>query len=123
MYARAASVYRQVDLSSAPKSEILVRLFTRCLDDIVVARKAITAKDIPGKAAALDHASRIVAELRAALDHNAAPALASNLDGLYGFVQDQLSAANLKMSPAPLDAATRVMSELADAFTTVRAQS
>lgn len=120
MYARAATAYRQVDLSSAPKSEILIRLFARCLDDIAAARTAIAAKDIAGKSRALDHASRIVMELRAALDHKAAPELAANLDALYRFVHDQFSAANLQLSPAPLDAATRVMTELADAFSTAR---
>jgi flagellar protein FliS len=120
MYARAASAYREVDLTSAPKAEILVRLFARCLDDIAKAKVAIAAKDIPAKAAAIDHASRIVCELRAALDHAAAPELAANLDALYRFVHDQLSTANLKLAPGPLDAATRVMSEIADAFSTAR---
>ena len=122
MFARAATAYRQVDLASAPKAEILVRLIARCLDDIVVARRALASKDLAGKAAALDHATRIVMELRAALDHTAAPELAANLDALYRFVHDQLSAANLKLVPGPLDAATRVMTELADAFATARHQ-
>jgi len=122
MFARAASAYRQIDLTSAPKSEIVVRLFTRCLDDIAAARTAIAAKDVQAKANAIDHASRIVVELRAALDHQAAPELAANLDALYRFVGDQLSMANLKLDAKPLDGATRVMTELADAFATVRHQ-
>ena len=120
MFARAATAYRQVDLSSAPKADILIRLFRRCLHDIDLARRAIVARDVSGKAAALDHAGRIVVELRAALDHAAAPALAGNLDALYRFVHDQLSAANLQLTPGPLDAATRVMTELAEAFSAAR---
>ncbi len=122
MFARAATAYRQVDLTSAPKAEILVRLFARCLEDIAAARVALAAKDLAGKAAALDHAARIVMELRAALDHAAAPELAANLDALYRFVHDQLSAANSTLVAGPLDAATRVMTELADAFATARHQ-
>jgi len=116
MYARAASAYRRVDLESAPKSEILARLFARCLADVAAARAAITAKDIPTKAATIDHALRIVVELRAALDHGAAPALAANLDGLYVFVQDQLTRANLRLDVTALDAAARVLRDLGDAF-------
>jgi flagellar secretion chaperone FliS len=122
MYARAASSYRRVDLDSAPKSEIMMRLFARCLDDINAARTAIAAKDIHAKAKSLDHAIQIVVELRAALDHKAAPDLAARLDGLYGFVVDQLTLANVKVDVQPLVAATRVMSELADAFGTARTQ-
>lgn len=122
MFARAATAYRQVDLSSAPKAEIVARLFARCLDDIATARRAIVARDLAGKATAIDHASRIVVELRAALDHAAAPELATNLDALYRFILDQLSAANQRLVPGPLDAATRVMTELGDAFAAIRHQ-
>ena len=36
MLARAANAYRRVDLESAPKTQILERLFDRCLADIAV---------------------------------------------------------------------------------------
>ncbi len=120
MHARAATAYRRVDLDSAPKAEIVARLFVRFLADVAAARTAIAGRDLRGKAAALDHAVRIVVELRAALDHGAAPALAANLEGLYAFVQDQLTLANLRLAVEPLDAATRVMTELGDAFAAIR---
>lgn len=123
MYARAANSYRRVDLDSAPKSEIMMRLFARCLDDIAAGRAAIATRNIAGKAYALDHAARIVVELRAALDHKAAPDLASRLDGLYAYVQQQLAAANAKLDIKPLDAATRIMGELAEAFSVARTHS
>ena len=123
MYARAANSYRQVDLDSAPKSEIMMRLFARCLADIAAGRAAIAARNIAGKARALDHATQIVVELRAALDHKAAPDLASRLDSLYGYVQDQLSAANAKLDIKPLDAATRIMGELSEAFAVARTRA
>ena len=100
MYARAAVAYRQVDLESASKPEILTRLFDRFLDDLAKARTAIAARDIAAKAAAIDHASRIVVELRAALDPSAQPELCANLDALYQFVADQLTAANCQLVAA-----------------------
>ncbi len=120
MYARAATAYRRVDLESAPRAEIVARLFVRFLDDLAAARTAITARDVQGKAKAIDHAMLIVTELRAALDHGAAPALAANLEGLYAFVHDQLTRANLHLALEPLDAARRVMSDLGDAFAAVK---
>lgn len=116
MSARAANIYKNVDLDSAPKTVIVDRLFARCLRDIDDARAAITARDIPAKAAALDHAGMIVIELLAALDYTAAPELANNLAGLYRFVSARLAEANLSLTTPPLDHAARVMRELGEAF-------
>ncbi len=120
MYARAALAYRDVDLESAPKSDLVTRLFGRFLDDLERGRAAIAARDIEAKAAALDHAVRIVVELRASLDHEAAPELCANLDALYQFVLDQVYAASSSLTVAPLAHAARVMSQLRDAFVEAR---
>ena len=120
MYARAALAYRDVDLESAPKPELVPRLFGRFLDDLTRGRTAIAGRDIPGKAAALDHAVRIVIELRAALDHGAAPELCANLDALYQFVLDQIYTASATLTVGPLDSASAVMAELRDAFVEAR---
>ena len=68
MLARAANAYRRVDLESAPKTQILERLFDRFLADLATAREGIAVRDVKKKAAALDHAMQIVAELKASLD-------------------------------------------------------
>jgi len=116
MNARAANAYRRVDLESAPKTQIVERLFDRCVRDIADARAAIEARDIPGKAAALDHALQIVVELKAALDVAAAPEMCANLAALYDFVTARLFEANATLASPPLDQATRIMTELGDAF-------
>ena len=116
MFARAANIYRSVDLESAPKTQVVERLFDRFDRDLVSARAAITARDIVAKASAIDHAVRIVIELRGALDFAAAPELCNHLDALYAFVLGQLGEANAKLSCAPLDHAAKVMTTLGDAF-------
>ena len=118
MNARAANAYRRVDLESAPKTQIVERLFDRCVRDIADARAAIERRDIHGKAAALNHAMQIVGELKASLDIAAAPELCANLAALYDFVAQRLIDANASLSTPPLDQATRVMAELGDAFRT-----
>jgi flagellar protein FliS len=116
MLARAANAYRRVDLESAPKTQILERLFDRCLADIAAAREAVIVKDIEKKAAMLDHAMQIVVELKASLDANAAPVLCANLAALYDFVTERLINANTTLETKPLDQATRIMAELGEAF-------
>mgnify|MGYP000411470610 CR=1 FL=1 len=118
MLARAANAYRRVDLDSAPKTQIVDRLFSRCLADVEAARVAITARDVRAKAVALDHALQIIGELKAALDPSAAPELCANLAALYDFVTERLVTASLAMDAAALAPAVRVLGELAEAFTT-----
>ncbi|MBP6841731.1 MAG: flagellar export chaperone FliS [Kofleriaceae bacterium] len=116
MSAYAARMYKKVDLESAPKTQILDRLFARFDLDLVRAGEALAARDIQAKAAALDHALQIVIELRAALDHGAAPELCANLAALYDYVVDRLTDANLRLDPAPLASAQGVMAQLREAF-------
>ena len=100
MSQRAAKVYRNVDLESAPKSQILERLLDRLHTDLGTARQAITDRRIEAKAAALGHAQAIVVELRAALDHAQAPELCGNLARLYDFVNERGSRHLLQALPA-----------------------
>jgi flagellar protein FliS len=116
MSARAANAYKRVDLESAPKSQILDRLFERFQRDLHDARRAIVGNDIKTKAAAIDHALQIVAELRAALDHAAAPELCANLAALYEFVMERLTRASVSLQIPPLDEAGGVMAEIGAAF-------
>jgi flagellar protein FliS len=116
MLARAANAYRRADLESAPKTQIVERLFDRFLADLVSARAAIAVRDVKKKALALDHALEIVTELKASLDFTAAPELCANLAALYDFVTERVVSASLTLTSGPLDQATRVMSELGEAF-------
>jgi flagellar protein FliS len=116
MNARAANAYRRVDLESAPKHDVLGRLFERFITDLEAAKIAIGNRDIATKAASLDHAHRILTELEAALDHAAAPELCANLLSLYRFVGERINSANVKLDAKPLDESIRVIREIATAF-------
>jgi flagellar secretion chaperone FliS len=116
MYARAATAYQRVDLESAPKPQILDRLLGRMLTDVESARAAIAIRDIKAKAAAIDHATQIAVELRAALDYAAAPELCGNLAALYDYVIERLALANMQLDPRRLDEAAGVVTSLRDAF-------
>jgi flagellar protein FliS len=117
MYGNAAAkAYQRVDLESAPKTQIVERLFDRFARDVEEIRAALGAKDIQAKARALSHANQIVLQLKMALDHKVAPDMCANLEALYNFVAMKLTECNLKLATKPLDQAAKVMANLGDAF-------
>jgi flagellar biosynthetic protein FliS len=116
MLSRAARSYRDVDLESAPKPQIVERLFARFQRDCGDAERALAARDIAGKAAAINHATAVVVALRSALDHTASAQLAGNLDALYRFAVEQLAVASSTMKVEPLREAAKIMASLGGAF-------
>lgn len=117
---RVAKMYRDVDLESAPKGQILERLLARLHLDLTTGRQAITDRKIEAKAAALGHAQQIIVELQAALDHAQAPELCANLARLYGFVNDRINTASIELKTAPLDDACQVVTVISEAFAEAR---
>jgi len=122
MYARAARAYRQVDLESAPKEEILDRLYARFDRDVCDAIEALVRKDMKAKARAITHASRITTELEAALDHASSPELCANLESLYSFIQSRITIGSCDLNVIALEEAKAVMAELRDAFKEARSR-
>ena len=116
MYARAAKVYRQVDLESASKSQILDRLYMRFLRDCDDAKDAIAESNVEERVKAINHGNQIIMELIAALDHELAPDLCGNLAALYDYVLDRLAQANVQNNAEFLDQASVVVNQLRDAF-------
>jgi flagellar secretion chaperone FliS len=117
---RHARLYRDVDLESAPKGQILERLLDRLHADLAAGRQAITDRNIEMKAAALGHAQAIVVELIASLDHTQAPELCTNLVRLYDFVNARINTASATLKTAPLDDAAQVVVTIRDAFRQAR---
>jgi flagellar secretion chaperone FliS len=116
MYSSAVKAYRRVDLASAPKTEILDRLFARLENDLRDGQSAIDRNDVRGRAEALDHATRILTELIAALDRPAAPELCANLEALYRYCQLGITRASVERSAAHLDPPLAVVATLRAAF-------
>jgi flagellar biosynthetic protein FliS len=116
MSARALRAYKTVSVESAPPSKVLDELLGRMLRDIRDARACIVARDIVGRATAVDHALAIVGELAAAVDHDAAPELGDNLSRLWDFVGMQLSLASVNNDAAPLAEVEQIVDTLQASF-------
>ncbi len=115
MNARAAQLYRQVQLETSP-ARLLDGLYTRLLRELAATHQAIGARDLRRKAQSVDTILVIVGELLNALDRDASPELCDHLEGLYGFIRRQVLEASSKLDPAPLDAAERIVETLRASF-------
>ncbi len=118
MLARGAKLYKRVDIQSASKVQVLDRLYERLLRDLADAQRAIAANDVKAKSKALGHAHLIVTELETALDPSQAPEICEHLSGLYGFVEDRMLTAGLRLDASVLDPAIAIISDLRQAFRT-----
>ncbi|HWM85243.1 MAG TPA: flagellar export chaperone FliS [Kofleriaceae bacterium] len=116
MYSNAMKAYRRADLESAPKTEVLDRLFGRLESDLRAGQTAVAQGDVVTRAQSLDHATRILTELIAALDPRAAPELCSNLEGLYRYCLTCISRATLERSVRPLEQALGIVATLRASF-------
>ena len=108
LYRRAAAAYQKVHMEPSP-ARILDGLLDRLLRDLEDARVAIEGRDIKGKSQHVDHALRIIGELVAALDFRQAPELCHQLSNLYGFVEECLLEASLRLDPRRIGEAKRVV--------------
>lgn len=112
---RAAAAYRKVHLETSPV-RILDALLGRLLVDLEDARAAIAVRDIQKKTKAVDHALSIVTELSLALDKAVAPELCRSLGSLYGFVEERLLLASLRLDPLLIDETIPLIEEIRGAF-------
>ena len=112
---RGRSSGDDVDASAGPGRGVGAR---RIPPGACLAEVALAADDAPEVHDCLSRAQRIVSELTVTLDHDRGGALATDLARLYGFVTEQLIAANVAKDAAALTPATRVLTELRDAWDT-----
>jgi len=116
MSARAVSIYQRVDQETASPTRLLDQLYARLLRDIDDAAARIAANDAGAKGAAISHAIAILSELVSGLDFSADAQLCGGLKGLYDFVTDRLTDANMRFDARPLADARRIVVVLRQSF-------
>lgn len=108
--------YREADISSMPKEKILVLLYEKTISDLQEAAAAAVAGDRLTMTGRINHAMRIVTELRSALDHAAGGQIAGNLDALYDFIFRELLQSLADCDPRHAQNAIQVLEPLLEAW-------
>lgn len=121
----AVKAYSNVSLESeiiaADPHKLISLLFRGALLEISMAKSFIVSKDIMAKGAAISKAIAIISEgLNASLDKSVGGDLAQNLSSLYDYMVLRLIDANLKNDLEMLDEVSHLLSELKEAWDSIR---
>jgi flagellar protein FliS len=99
-----ANAYAAVDIDTgalaASPHKLTTMLFDAALLALVMAQQHMKANEIEKKGKSISRALMLIESgLRSSLDQKSGGAIAENLDALYGYMGQQLMAANLKNQP------------------------
>lgn len=112
----AAAAYKANHFESAPPLKLVRMLYEGALRFLEQAEAASASGDGARFQERCLRVLSIVAELRLALDHGQAPELATNLEELYLFAEEQLRAAMRSESSATLPSVRDVLTPLLDGW-------
>lgn len=120
--------YAQVGIESstvaADPHKLISMLFQGALLAVANAKNGILRNDILAKGKAISHAIAIVGEgLHASLDKSVGGELAQNLSSLYEYMVKRLVEANLDNDLAKLDEVARLLTDLKDAWDSIRSNA
>jgi len=108
--------YQEGEVLSASPLQLICLLYRAAVESIAEARRCVAARDILGRARAINKAYQIVAELMFSLDRHQEPELSRQLAALYDYIQRLLIDANCRQVDGPLAEAQILLTTLQEAW-------
>jgi flagellar protein FliS len=110
--------YQTTQVQTASAAQLTLMCYDGILRALAQGREAMLAKRYDVQNATIDKAQALIGELLKGLDYERGGEIAANLDGLYRYLYDRLSHANLRDDVAALDEVRTFVSDLRDAWAT-----
>lgn len=104
--------YKNTQLTTTDPGTMLLMLYRGTIDSLRRAKECMIAGKMAEKGTEILRANDIINQFLAALDYEAAPELAQNLEGLYRYMLDQILIANVKNETQPLDTVISLLMKL-----------
>lgn len=123
MYSNFYANSLETEVMSASPSKLVHMLYRGALDAIRGAREHLDAGDIPARSRAITKAQAIMGELASSLDPLQGGEFARNLQDLYSWVFERLTAAHFEQREQPLIEAERVVQTLESAWREISTNS
>ncbi len=101
---------------TASREQILLMMFEAAIKFTKMAITAMDEKRIADRGTSILRAYDIVMELHTTLDHKVGGELAKQLEGLYLFMMDQYTKANIKSDVEPLKSNLKILENLYDGW-------
>ncbi|MBI3302270.1 MAG: flagellar export chaperone FliS [Deltaproteobacteria bacterium] len=99
--ARYFQAYRQNQVTTADPGTILLLLYQGAIDFLRQAKTSLERGDMAEKGWCVTRALAIISELLTSLNFAVGGEVARNLEGLYLFMLDQITTANIGNDPTP----------------------
>lgn len=104
--------YKETQVGTASKEKILLMLYEGAIKFSKLCRKAMESNDMNEKGKYLGKTLDIVFELKNTLDFKVAPEIANQLDGLYNYMIEELTNANINNDVKLIDNVTNILTTL-----------
>ena len=118
---RPQDAYRRQDVLTAGPVDLIIMLYDALKKNIVLGKRGILKKDIPGAHKCLMKAQMILTELINSLDMNYQ--ISEELLGLYEFALKSLADANMHKDPEPLEPVIEMVDSIRDAWKEISTMS
>jgi flagellar protein FliS len=116
-----ANIGIETGVGSADSHKLILMLYQGALLAVSSAKNQMLRNETAKKGKSISHAIAIIESgLQASLDKNVGGELAHNLSSLYDYMCMRLFAANLKNDTVALDEVTRLLTELKEAWESIR---
>ena len=108
--------YQDMKVQTASPAQIMIMLYDGAIRFSLQAKKKIEEKDFEGKGVFISKTQAIIDELMNSLDFNIAPELCTNLQQLYIYINERLTAANIKMDMDAMNEVIELLNTLRDGW-------
>lgn len=112
--------YKKMEIETADPANLILMLFDGAIVLIEKAKNEIIEKQHEEKNISIAKATDIVFELLTSLDKDKGGEIATSLARLYNFVIRELTDANANLDTKALDNSKRILSELRDAWKSIK---
>jgi len=111
-----AKNYKQMSITTASPTQILIMLYEGAIQNIKKAIIAIEQKNLADKGKYIGKTHDIINELTVSLNHEVGGQVAKDLERLYNFMVSQLFKANVENTHEPLIAVQKNLETLLDGW-------
>jgi len=115
--------YLEAEVLGADPVKLIHMLYRGALEAVGSARRELAAGNIRERSRQITKAWEILHELARSLDHAQGGELSRNLAELYAYIQQRLLDANARQVDEPLAEAEKLLTELSEAWKTVKASA